>query len=155
MSNKTTLIRPKVEKKDGNPKDNEAICKVPMGIIPPHIVAEVSLALAEGKLKYGGANWREKGVRSSVYLDATGRHLGKFVTGEDIDAFSGLSHITKAISSLIVLRDAMLHGNWTDDRPPKSDNALWASYDAAMAILVEKYGHIQPDNITELTHGGK
>ena len=40
--------------------------------------------------------------------------------GEDIDPDSGLSHITKAIASLTVLRDAQLNDKVIDDRPPVS-----------------------------------
>jgi hypothetical protein len=60
------------------------------------------------------------GVRASIYYDATMRHLMQWWEGEDIDPDSGLSHITKAITSLVVLRDAMIQEMFTDDRPPKS-----------------------------------
>jgi hypothetical protein len=39
-----------------------------------------------------------------------------FYGGEDHDQDSGLSHITKAIAGLIILRDAMLNDSVVDDR---------------------------------------
>ena len=40
--------------------------------------------------------------------------------GQDDDPESKISHMTKAIASLVVLHDAMMRGNWVDDRPPKT-----------------------------------
>jgi hypothetical protein len=48
-------------------------------------------------------------------------HIIQWWEGEDVDADSGLSHITKAIASLTVLRDAMIQDMLTDDRPPKAN----------------------------------
>src|SRR5262249_31685782 len=68
---------------------------------------------------YRRHNYRVAGVLASVYYDATLRHLQYWWEGEDLDPDTGLSHITKAIASLYVLRDAMLHkGMFIDDRPP-------------------------------------
>lgn len=103
-----------------NPKDAIGIAKVPLSCVPMPVMQEVGLALMEGGLKYGRHNWRAIGVRASVYFDATMRHLAQWWEGEDVDAESGLSHVTKAISSLTVLRDAMIQGKVTDDRPISS-----------------------------------
>lgn len=110
--------------KPTNPKDAVGINKVSFSVIPANVLGEVAVALTEGALKYGKHNYRGVGVRSSVYYDASLRHLTAWWEGEDIDPESGLSHITKAITGLMVLRDCMMRGNFTDDRPPKS-NADW------------------------------
>lgn len=81
---------------------------------------ELGVAMQEGACKYGRHNYRVIGVRGSVYYDATMRHMMSWWEGEDIDPDSGLSHVTKAIASLVVLRDAMMQKQFTDDRPPKS-----------------------------------
>lgn len=112
--------------KPTNPKDSVSIKKVPYHVIPARVTAEVGLALLEGARKYGSYNWREAGVRASVYMDATKRHMDDFWEGVDIDPDSGLSHITKAIASLYVLRDSMIQENWVDDRPPQG-NLDWMS----------------------------
>lgn len=105
--------------KPTNPKDAIGTNKVGMSVLPMNVQMEVALALTEGALKYGKHNYRGCGVRSSVYYDAAFRHLGAWWEGEDIDPDSGLSHITKAIAGLTVLRDCMMRGNVVDDRPPK------------------------------------
>ena len=106
--------------KPSNPKDTIGIRKAPMSTLPMNVVAEAGTALLEGASKYGRHNFRAIGVRASVYFDATHRHLNSWWEGEDLDPDSGMSHITKAIASLMVLRDSMMQGNWTDDRPPRS-----------------------------------
>lgn len=102
-----------------NPKESEGRKKPPIHLIPPRVIEEISLALQEGANKYGEYNWRKIGVRHSTYYSSTFRHLIAWFEGEDIDSDSGLSHITKAISGLIVLRDSMLQQNDIDDRPNK------------------------------------
>ena len=104
--------------KDTNPKDAVGIKKVPFSVLPAPVLGEVGLALLEGARKYGRHNYRVAGIRYSVYYDAAIRHLGAWWEGEDIDPDSGLSHITKAIAGLVVLRDAMMSGMVSDDRPP-------------------------------------
>lgn len=104
--------------KDSNPKDALGIKKVPFSAVPANVVAEIAVGMAEGALKYGRHNYRVIGVRSSVYYDAALRHLMAWWEGEDIDPESGVPHVVKAITSLVVLRDAMLNNRLEDDRPP-------------------------------------
>ncbi len=133
--------------KDTNPKDAVGIAKVPFSTVSQRVVAEVGLAMMEGALKYGRHNYRVAGVRASVYFDAVvARHLGAWWEGQDIDPDSGLSHITKAIAGLMVLRDSMLQGNWVDDRPPKTADAeTWiADLNAKAKALLEKYPNPMP-----------
>lgn len=125
--------------KPSNPKDALGIKKVGMSVMPVRVLYEVALGMLEGALKYGRHNYRVIGVRGSVYYDATKRHLDDWWEGEDIDPASQLSHVTKAISSLIVLRDAMIRGNWVDDRPPRSDAGWIDDMNIKAAALLEKY----------------
>ncbi|MCP4994787.1 MAG: hypothetical protein GY934_13550, partial [Gammaproteobacteria bacterium] len=68
----------------------------------------------------GRHNYRVSGVRASVYYDALYRHLVlQWWQGEDIDADSGICHITKATACMAVFLDATYNGMWVDDRPPK------------------------------------
>jgi Domain of unknown function (DUF5664) len=82
-------------------------------------------------------------VRASVYYDATKRHLDDWWEGEDIDPKSLLNHITKGISSLTVLRDAMIRGNWVDDRPPRSAPG-WIDELNDKAALIDMYPDPEP-----------
>lgn len=109
-----------LDTKPTNPKDALGVRKAPMTTVPMNVVAEVGVAMLEGAVKYGRHNYRGVGVRTSVYVDATMRHVMSFWEGEDVDLDSGLSHITKAIASLVVLRDAQMRGLAADDRPPRS-----------------------------------
>jgi len=111
-----------------NPKDAIGSKKVPVSNIPAQVMGEVGLAMLEGAIKYRRHNYRIAGVRASVYYDAVmSRHLPAWWEGQDIDPDSDLSHITKAIACLIVLRDSMLQENWVDDRPPKVKNQNWVN----------------------------
>jgi len=126
-------------KKDTNPKDSVGTKKVPFSLIPENVIAETALAFLEGARKYGSYNWRIAGVRASVYIDALRRHLGAWMNGENIDPDSGLSHITKAIACLIILRDSMLINNWVDDRPPKLEDGWFKELNEKTKNIIEKY----------------
>lgn len=125
--------------KPSNPKDNFGIRKAPMSTISAPVLMELGVAMKEGACKYGRHNYRVIGVRASVYYDATMRHMMSWWEGEDIDPDSALSHITKAIASLVVLRDAMMRGNWEDDRPPLTGAGWMTVLNEKTAALAEKY----------------
>ena len=125
--------------KDTNPKDAVGTKKVPFSTISWPVVAEVGLAMLEGGRKYGRHNYRIAGVRGSVYFDATLRHLTEWYEGEDVDPDSGLSHITKAIAGLTVLRDSMIRENWVDDRPPKVKTGWVKELNKKAGEIIEKY----------------
>ena len=130
--------------KPSNPKDALGIGKVPSSVIPLPV-------LLEGALKYGRHNYRAIGVRGSVYYDATRRHLDLWWEGEDTDPDSGLSHITKAITSLIVLRDAMIQENWGDDRPPPTKTGGMNALNEKVKALLLKY----PNPVAPYIKGGR
>jgi hypothetical protein len=128
------------EKKNSNPKHALGIRKAPIHAVPFSVISEIGLAMMEGGMKYGTHNYRHDGVRASTYVDAVWRHLFQqwWDQGEDLDADSFLSHVTKAIACLVVLRDSMLFGNFIDDRPIKQKNHL-PSLNAAASKLVDKF----------------
>jgi len=126
--------------KDSNPKDAVGTAKVSLSVLPAQVLMETALALFEGDRKYGRSNYRVAGVRASVYYDATMRHLMAWWEGQDIDPDSGLSHVTKAIAGLTVMRDAMLNDMWTDDRPPKVKNESFINeFNQKTKLLIDKY----------------
>jgi hypothetical protein len=94
--------------------------------------------MMEGGRRYGTYNYREAGVRFSVYFDACQRHLHSFKEGEDIDPNSRIHHLMKAAACLVVLRDSMLLGNWEDDRPIRSPLDMDA-LNAQAAKIIEMY----------------
>lgn len=128
--------------KDTNPKDAIGSRKWRNILaIPKQVLWELGLAMFEGGVKYGRHNYRVAGVRASVYLDAAYGHLFQWEEGEDIDGDSGLSHVTKAIASLVVLRDAMMNDFFVDDRPPKVKDlpALRERLQGVMDDIVERH----------------
>lgn len=134
--------------KPTNPKDSVGIRKAPMSVLPANVMAEVAVGIFEGTCKYGRHNYREAGVLASVYYDATMRHLMAYWEGEDIDPDSGLSHVTKAISSLVVLRDAMMQEMLEDDRPPKS-KPFYPELNKKTSDIIDKHSDKKPKHVTE------
>lgn len=127
------------EGKQTNPKDGLGIRKWrQFACVPWSVIAEIGVGMLEGARKYGPYNWRPAGARASVYVDAAIGHIMQWQEGEDVDSYSGLSHITKAITSLVVLRDAMLQGVLVDDRPPA------ARLDALRSDLQQRVERIVP-----------
>lgn len=135
--------------KPTNPKDMVGVRKAPMSTVPANVLVEIGVAMLEGSVKYGRHNYRVAGVRSSVYYDAVMRHVMSWWEGEDIDPDSNMSHITKALSCLTVLRDAQMQGMCTDDRPPKS-TPFYASLNEASALIIDTYSDRNPKHYTEI-----
>lgn len=136
-----------MSQKPSNPKDIVGSRKAPMSAVPSGVLAEVGVAMLEGASKYGRHNFRASKIRTSVYYDSVIRHLFSFWEGEDIDPDSGMSHVTKAITSLVVLRDAMMQGMAIDDRPPRSAQ-FYPALNAAAASIAELYADKNPKNWT-------
>jgi hypothetical protein len=147
MSGESNITKPT------NPKDVVGINKVPMSTVSAPVMMEVGLGMLEGAAKYGRHNYRAVGVRASVYYDATLRHLMGWWEGEDVDPDSdaGLSHVSKAIASLVVLRDAMIQEKLTDDRPPKTKDRDWIKkLNEKAAKIIEQHKDKSPKHYTEL-----
>lgn len=140
--------------KPTNPKDAFGILKAGIfSYVPLPVIFELAIAMAEGAFKYGAHNYMVAGVRASVYTDAAARHLAQFTFGEDNDPDSGaaLSHITKAIASLVVLRQSMICGNWVDDRPPALPAGWLEKSNAMMHDLAAKF----PEPVARYLAAGK
>jgi hypothetical protein len=134
--------------KVSNPKDMVGTRKAPMSTVSGAVMAELGVAMLEGALKYGRFNYRAVGVRASVYYDALQRHMTAWWDcGEDIDPDSGMSHVTKAITTLVVLRDAMIQDKMEDDRPPSSPE-FYEALNAKVRELLDKYGDRNPRHYT-------
>jgi len=137
---KTTPYKPAVSRKETNPKDAVGTKKWRQYCtVPTTVIWELGVAMLEGARKYGRHNYRIAGVRASVYIDAAKGHIDQWWEGEDTDEESKLNHIVKAIATLVVLRDAMIHNKWVDDRPPKTDlKALRADLQVAVDGIFER-----------------
>jgi hypothetical protein len=138
--------------KPSNPKDRLGILKLAMSCLSWPVLGEMALGMFEGARKYGKHNYRVIGVRGSVYFDAAMRHMMAWQEGEDIDPASGLHHITKALTSLMVMRDAMIYKKFVDDRPPAMPDGWQNAMNAHIKKLIVKYPNaVEP--YTELKKG--
>lgn len=133
-----------------NPKDIVGVRKAPMSTVPANVLAEIGVAMLEGSVKYGRHNYRVAGVRSSVYYDGLMRHMMSWWEGEDIDPDSGMNHITKALSCLVVLRDAQMQEMCTDDRPPKAKE-FYGNLHKKSGLIIDKHADRNPKHYTELS----
>lgn len=104
------------ETKATNPKDAIGSDKLPLHLWPETATVMGTLGLLDGMLKYGRSNWREAGVRATIYIDAVKRHINAFAEGEDNDPDSGAPHLAHALACLAILVDAQAAGKLTDDR---------------------------------------
>jgi hypothetical protein len=136
--------------KDTNPKDAVGSLKVPMSVVSATVIAEIAVGMLEGASKYGRHNYRHSGVRASVYYDAAMRHLMAWWEGEDIDPDSGMSHITKCLTTLVVLRDAQQHGMCTDDRPIGYLEFM-PELNERCVNIINRYQHMNPHHYTRAT----
>jgi hypothetical protein len=103
--------------KPSNPKDIIGSDKVPLSLVPGTTMAYLAIGHLEGDIKYGRKNWREAGVRMSIYLDACLRHIMKLTDGDWIDPVTKVPHIANAMTCLSIIIDAYHSGKLTDDRP--------------------------------------
>jgi len=133
--------------KESNPKDIVGSRKAKLSVVPAGVLFDLGNAMTEGTCKYGRHNYRAIGVRSSVYYDAAVGHLFDWWEGQDIDAESGLSHVTKAIASLVVLRDAMLQDKLVDDRPPRS-KVYKADFSKMTGEIIDRHKGKSPKHYT-------
>lgn len=103
--------------KPSNPKDLIGSNKLPLGLVPGTTLAYLALGHCEGHIKYGLVNWREAGVKWSIYRDALVRHVMKYDGGEDEDLETLVPHLANAITCLSIVIDAKECGKLIDDRP--------------------------------------
>lgn len=103
---------------DGNPKSIQGAKKYSLRYLPLPAAVEVNCAFADGAAKYGAANWREKGVAASVYIDAALRHIEQYFDGgQQRAADSGVHNLGHAMACLAIIIDAEWNNTLTDDRP--------------------------------------
>lgn len=102
--------------KPTNPKDAIGSNKLPLHLWPTTATALGCLGLMDGELKYGRSNFREIGVRASIYYDAARRHLDAWFEGEDDAPDNGIPHLAHALACLAIIVDAEAAGKLNDDR---------------------------------------
>lgn len=100
--------------KETNPKQIVASNKLPLHLWPTTASAMGCLGMLEG-LKYGRSNFRDSGIKASVYYDAARRHLDAWFEGEEMSK-EGVPHLSNALSCLAIIVDSMATNTFVDDR---------------------------------------
>ena len=118
------------DQKASNPKDAVASNKLPVHLWPASATAFGCIGLANGAFKYGRTNWREAGVKATIYIDAAKRHLDDWQEGNENDPQDGVHNLCGALASLAILVDAMCSGKLVDDR-----NFNGSGYRTARALM--------------------
>lgn len=137
------------QSKPTNPKDAIGSDKLPIHLWPETATMYGCIGLLEGMLKYGRSNWRETGVRASIYVDALRRHVGAWFEGEDFDPDSGAPHLSHALACLAILVDAQAAGMLNDDRQyPGGHRALVAALTPHVAEMKARHADKNPKHWT-------
>lgn len=131
-----------------NPKDTVGSTKLPLHLWPTTASAVGCIALLNGALKYGRNNWREVGVRASIYVDACQRHLSAWFEGEECDE-EGVPHLGAALACLAILVDCSAAGKLRDDRQyPGGHHEFLESLSPLVARLHEQHAGKSPKHYT-------
>lgn len=79
-----------------------------MALLPPRALKEVARVLTYGAQKYDEHNWKKLENLEPRYMDALLRHVFDYLSGEELDEESGLSHLAHAVCCLLfVLEDKL------------------------------------------------
>lgn len=92
-------------------KDSLSIDKLMMSLLEPKFQQEVAAVLTFGAKKYGTDNWK-KCTDKQLYQDALLRHIYSWLSGEECDPETGISHLAHAACNLMFLR-------WMEENEPK------------------------------------
>jgi hypothetical protein len=131
-----------------NPKDIVGSNKIPLHLWPTTASAMGSIALLNGALKYGRSNWREIGVRASIYVDACQRHLAAWFEGAECDE-EGVPHLAAALACLAIIVDSEAAGTLKDDRQfPGGHAEFMASLTPKVAMLKALHAGKSPKHYT-------
>jgi hypothetical protein len=110
--------------------------KSPLDLLEHAADLEVARALQTGAVKYGKKNYRTIPIFASTYGAALRRHVGAWLSGEDLDPESGLSHLAHVGANLHVLYGAIESGTFVDDRGPGQAGRA--------AVAVRRPTHVSP-----------
>jgi hypothetical protein len=114
--------------KPTNPKDIIGSDKLPLHLWPTAATALGCLAMEEGLLKYGRSNWREMGIRPTIYVDACKRHLDAWMECEEYAPDTGTPHLSSALACLAIIVDAIANEKLVDDRNYVPNPGSWRRF---------------------------
>lgn len=86
-----------------------------LALLPVEALTEVGKVMTFGAKKYDAHNWR-KGFAYTRVASAALRHLFAWISGEDTDSESGLSHLAHCACCILFLLTFTLTKTGSDDR---------------------------------------
>lgn len=89
--------------------------KLRWSLLDPVAMQELLKVLEHGATKYGRDNWK-KGLPVTSIADSLMRHLMKFLSGENEDGESGLSHVGHILCNAMFLAHMHVQRVDMDDR---------------------------------------
>jgi hypothetical protein len=107
-----------------NPKDQAALGRVPLHLLPSVGAMHGAMACRDGAIKYGPYNWRDKPISLMGYIGAMKRHLALLEAGQDFATDNGVHHLGAVNATTAILLDARAAGTLIDDRPPNGAGAV-------------------------------
>ncbi len=110
-------------RKDSNPKDVAGSARIDFSLLDPYALAELTLAMEEGRTKYGAYNYTVVGVKARTYVSAGMRHFFKWLLGEERDPKTGVHHLGSVMACAMILLSAISRSKLVDDRPPSNPRA--------------------------------
>jgi hypothetical protein len=141
--------------KDNNPKAAFGAAKPGIDYLSLPVLLEQSVGMMAGGYKYGAHNYLVAAPSIMTYVAANFRHVAAFVGGEEWDPHAGkdvrVHHLTGAMNSLHVVRAAMIHGQFYDDRPPQ----MPPGFIEELAKSVEALQRNNPDPVARYLANGK
>jgi len=141
--------------KDNNPKAAFGAAKVGIDYLSLPVLFEQAIGMMAGGYKYGAHNYLEAPPSVMTYVAALFRHVGAFVGGEEFDPHAGegvqVHHLVAGMNCLHVIRAAMIHGKFVDDRPPKMPPGFIDSLSASVVALQRN----NPDPVARYLADGK
>jgi hypothetical protein len=84
-------------------------------LIPQLALEDIAAVFMYGAAKYGEYNF-SKGGPNTDYINASLRHINKYMLNEDMDDESGLSHLAHAIANLMMILDNTKNNTNIDKR---------------------------------------
>lgn len=131
-----------------NPKDRIGSGKLPLHLWPTTATATGCVAMLNGALKYGRANWRRVPVKASIYVDACHRHIAAWFEGHETDE-EGVPHLSSALACLAIIVDAQAAGMLIDDRQVSGGHAsLIEALTPHVRRLRERHAGLNPKHWT-------
>lgn len=129
--------------KDTNPKDALGARKASAQYTSGPARYEWGLAQLDGACKYRGWNWRDAGVKASIYIEAIDRHLTQYKEGEDRDPKSAKSmvhHLGAIMACASIMLDAHHCGKLIDDRGPALPEGWLDQFTDRACAILDHYG---------------